>query len=129
MLNLKTYCATCGESGTVTIWHPSTIMSLKRGDDPVVMREAAVACHCKVGTKYTSRIRRGDVVSWLQRFRDQWWHVQRTIQDRNENGSIFNPAADVAAQMSPKLKSFLSGKLPNHVDAFDEFNAEGCPDV
>ena len=122
MSRVLTTCPKCHDSGTVTIWHPETLTSLKRGDNPVKLKEAVAACNCCKGTAHTSRLENGQNVAHLERLGARQWHCQRTIRERKLFGSIFNPAADVEDFGTPALKSFVANKPPNYVDAFDDWN-------
>lgn len=106
----QTFCGLCGESGSVTVWHPETLSSLRREDETVRLVEAVVACTCNKGDRLVHKRRRsGQVVKGLERYGEQDWHVRRSIRRRDEAGftSIFDPAADVTQFGSKALCSFV----------------------
>ncbi len=120
-MEVRTYCGSCGDSGTITVWHPETLSALKRGVDPPRLIEAAVACTCRQGDAYTTRIRSGNHVKWLDRYGDKQWHCKRTIR---EKGRLFNPRQDVEEFGTKALKSFVDNRPQNYVASFDEWNGE-----
>lgn len=124
---MKTQCPLCRswdhhECGTVTIWHPETLSSLRRKDDPVKLVSCVCACTCKAGDKLTIKVKNGQTVPWLDRFGDKDWHVLRTHRQRAESGFIFDPAKDVEEHGTEKLQRLIANKPPNYVDSFDDWN-------
>lgn len=123
-MNPRTYCGICWDVGAVSIWHPDTLSSLRRGDERTKLSEANVACTCKRGSTYATKLKHGQSGPWLDRFGSQPWHVRRTIR-RTEAG-LFDPAADVAEFGSAELQSFCAGQLTaNYQTGFDRFNNGG----
>lgn len=121
-----TYCALCGNSGTVRIWHPDTIESLRRGDDPVRRKWAVVACKCKDGDRFTHKLIRGESRHFLERFGRRHWHVRVEIRARDLSGTVYQPHRDVSELGSDQLKAFIANRPMNYNDEFDRFNAEGA---